>query len=117
MLLRSSKEGERFVWTKHSEKKMRQYRLSKKRVKRVFRNPDRTEKGIAPGTIALMQRTGTKKYPTEIWLMYQTFTVKEKGRKIKIISTWRYPGISPLGEPIPIPQDILDELDNLIKNK
>ena len=101
---------EKIYWTKHAKEKMRQYRLSEKRLKRVLRKPDRKELGIAPKTVAIMQTTGTKKHPTEIWLMYQ----KEK-EKIKIISAWRYPGKSPIGKPPPIPEDILWELKNEAK--
>lgn len=99
----------KIIWTKHAAEKMRFYNLSENRLKRVFRNPDRKEKGIAPETLAAMQRTGSKKRPTEIWLMFQ-----EAGKKIKIISAWRYPGISPVNKPIPIPEDILEELGKLI---
>ena len=96
-------DDEKIHWTRHARKKMRYYNLSEKRVKRVLRSPDRKESGIAPLTIALMQRTGTKKHPTEIWSMYQRVT--SKGKKIiKIISAWRYPGISPKGELPPIPE-------------
>ncbi len=84
---------------------MRHYRLSENRLKRVLRKPDRKELGIAPRTVAIMQKTGTKKHPTEIWLMYQ----KQK-RITKIITAWRYPGISPKRQPPPIPEDILWEL-------
>ncbi len=103
-------KDEKIHWTKHSKKKMRQYQLSEKRVLRVLRHPDRKKTGVAPRTIAVMQITGTKKYPTEIWMMYQI-----RDKKIKIISAWRYPGRSPVGEKPPIPDDILRELDNLIK--
>ncbi len=89
--------------------KMRFYGLSENRVKRVLRNPDRKEEGIAPNTLAVMQGTGTKKHPTEIWLMFQNI-----GKKIKIISAWRYPAISPKGKEIPIPRDILEELERII---
>jgi len=85
---------------------MRYYRLSENRLKRVMRKPDRKELGIAPKTVAVMQKAGTKKYPTEIWLMYQ----KDK-TKTKIITAWRYPGISPKREPPPIPEDILWQLN------
>lgn len=88
-------------WTKHSIEKMRFYNLSENRIKRVLRNPNRKEEGIAPETLAVMQRTGTKKHPTEIWVMYQMVN-----SKFKIISAWRYPGISPEGKEIPIPEDI-----------
>ncbi|OGZ23285.1 MAG: hypothetical protein A3A08_00650 [Candidatus Nealsonbacteria bacterium RIFCSPLOWO2_01_FULL_41_9] len=103
----------KFFWTNHSKMKMRQYRLSEQRVLRVLRRPDRKEEGIAPDTLASMQITGTKKNPTEIWLMY-VFLKRPKG--IKIISTWRYPARSPIGRP-PVPQDILDQLDAILKEE
>jgi len=116
MLLKLPSEG-KIHWTKHSKEKMRQYQLSEKRVLRVLRHPDRKEMGVAPKTIALMQSTGTKKHPTEIWLMYQLVSSKIKKQKpklrqIRIISTWRYPAISPKGKP-PIPEDTLDILGDL----
>lgn len=96
---------EEIIWTRHSKDKMRYYRLSENRIKRVLKSPQRKEIGIAPRTVAVMQKAGTKKRPTEIWMLYQ----KEK-KKLKIISAWRYPGISPVREPPPIPEDILFEL-------
>ena len=118
MLLKLPEE-EKISWTKHSKEKMRQYGLSEKRVLRVLRHPERKEIGVAPRTIAVMQITGTKKHPTEIWMMSQTVKSKTKSQKskIRIISAWRYPGRSPIGKPPPIPDDILEDLDNLIKNK
>jgi hypothetical protein len=110
------KSTENLFWTKHAKEKMRYYQLSENRLKRVLRNPKRIEKGIAPNTIAIMQPAGTKKHPTEIWLMYQIKKFKVKGlesKVIRIISAWRYPGISPIGEPPPIPEDILAELKNV----
>lgn len=107
MFLKAPKDSEKIFWTKHSKEKMRQYQLSEKRVLRILRKPDRREEGIAPGTIAAMQITGTKKHPTEAWLMYQ---ILKKPKGIKIISVWRYPGRSPVGEPPPIPEDIYQEL-------
>ncbi len=97
-----------FVWTKHSQAKMRQYMLSENRVKRVIRNPKRVEEGIAPKTLASMQKAGSKKHPYEIWVMYQL--VSERGRRIKVISAWKYPGITKPGDPIPIPPDIFEEI-------
>jgi len=117
MRFKAPKNTDKIVWTKHSIEKMQYYKLSENRLKRVLRNPDRKEKGIAPGTLAIMQRTGSKKHPTEIWMMYQIIKSKVKNQKlkrIKIISVWRYPGISPIGKEIPIPQDILEELNRLI---
>lgn len=87
--------------------------LSESRLRRVLFRPDRKEAGIAPETIAVMQPTGSKKHPTEIWLMYQPLDDargKRAGKKIKIITAWRYPGKSPVREPPPIPEDILQDL-------
>jgi len=116
MLLKLPKE-ETIYWTKHSKSKMRQYRLSEKRVLRIFRKPDRKEEGVAPGTTAAMQITGTKKHPTEVWTMYQLIRLKVKGErlKIKIISAWRYPGRTPIGQRPIIPEDTLEELDKILK--
>ncbi|MDO8424462.1 MAG: hypothetical protein Q7S70_00800 [bacterium] len=102
------KNSQTIHWTSHSKQKMRYYRLSENRVKRVLRVPARVEEGIAPETIAAMQFSGTKKHPTEIWVMYVLF---KKPRRIKIISTWRYPGITPKGQRPRIPEDILQELN------
>lgn len=107
MYLKFPQDTEKIRWTAHSKNKMRQYRLSEKRVLQVLRKPDRKEEGIAPGTLANMQTTGTKKHPTEIWMMYQ---ILKKPKAIKIISTWRYPTISPKGKSIPIPDDVLQDL-------
>jgi len=104
------KNDEKIYWTKHSQRKMRQYKLSESRLKRVLRWPERKEAGIAPRTIAVMQSAGTKKHPTEIWLMYQVEKKRAKISKIKIISAWRYPGKSPKREPPPIPDDIFQDL-------
>jgi hypothetical protein len=114
MRVKFPKDTERMVWTKHSRGKMQQYQLSERRLKRVLRNPSRVEKGIAPHTLAVMQTAGTKKHPTEIWLMYQTLE-KRKKKKLRIISAWRYPGVSPKGELPPIPKDTLAELEKIIQ--
>jgi len=67
---------------------------------------------VAPETVAVMQITGTKKHPTEAWMMYQ---IIKKPKQIKIISAWRYPGRTPIGQRPIIPEDTLEELDNLLK--
>jgi hypothetical protein len=109
------KNSGKIIWTKHALAKMRFYGLSENRIKRALRNPGRKEEGIAPNTLAIMQRTGTKKHPTEIWLMFSRVAgSRSAGQKIKIISAWRYPGISPKGKEIPIPRDILEELEKII---
>lgn len=59
------------MWTKHSEYKLTQYALSKQRVRRVVRHPDRMEKSIVPGMVACMQIAGTSKNRQEIWVMYE----------------------------------------------
>jgi len=115
-------------WTQHSLLKLRQYNLSVSRIKRILRFPKRKEIGIAPDTIASMQPAGSKRRPYEIWVMYQlrqkakeirnsNFEIRNwendtrnKKGKITIISVWRYPGISPVGEPPPIPEEVWEIL-------
>lgn len=109
MLCKRSVEGKEIFWTRHARGKMRFYQLSEKRLKKVLRKPDREEMGVAHGTSALMQKAGSEKNPYEIWLMYQKTKAKNREEKIKIISAWRYPGISPVGKP-PIPEDVLEAL-------
>ncbi len=115
-----SPQKEKIVWTNHSKEKMRYYRLSENRVLNIFRKPGRKEEGIAEGTIAAMQPAGTKKNPKEIWMMYQVVKSRIKNqrlRKIKIISAWRYPGVTPVGERPVLPDDTISKLDSLIKDE
>ena len=102
---------------------MRQYGLSKQKLLGILYRPERKEQGIVPGTSAVMKTNkiffkekkislnkawrAPRKAPGEIWLMYKD--VKDFR---KIISAWRYPGISKPGEEIPIPEDIRQELLN-----
>ena len=121
-----SSPNQKIVWTSHSHDKMRYYRLSEQRIKRVLRNPLRVEEGIAPNTIAVMQTAGSGKHPYEIWAMYQVINQKSKvksqnlgkqnlgNQKLRIISAWRYPGKSPKRNPIP--EEILQEIQGLIKS-
>ena len=74
---------------------MRYYRLSEQRVKRVIRNPERVEEGIAENTIAIMQAFGNKK-DKEIWVM-----VADTKEKRRVISAWIYPARTKAGEPLP----------------
>ena len=76
-------------WTAHSRGKMRFYGLSEARVRRVIHSPKRLEEGVAPKTVAMMQIAGSKKHPYEIWVMLQDI-----GTKRKVISAWRYPGLT-----------------------
>lgn len=118
------KNTDKFFWTNHSARKMMQYQLSEARVKRVINNPKRKELGIAPGTIAVMQPNSSK-HTYEVWVMYQAIKSKIKnqkskfadiGKKIKIITAWKYPGKSPMRGDIPIPPEILEELEGIINN-
>ncbi len=95
----------KIVWTKHSEKKLRSYHLTKNRILRIIKNPYRVEEGIAPQTIALMKPVNPKKnkWRQEIWAMIQ-----KSQDSLKIISAWRYPGMSPKQNPIP--SEIIEEL-------
>jgi hypothetical protein len=119
----------KLVWTQHSQIKMKQYGLSKQKLLGILYKPERKEQGIVPGTMAVMKTNKVffaekkitvskawqkpKKAPGEIWLMYKdqlrggadAKNVSD-GQIRKIISAWRYPGISKPGEEIPIPQDI-----------
>lgn len=110
------KNRDNFSWTLHSRAKMRQYGLSESRVKRIIRYPQRIEEGIAPKTIAVMQRNDTQRRKQELWVMYQTEYKKQniKNKKLRIIAAWRYPGISPKRQAPPIPEDILRELSTLM---
>ena len=77
------------------------YRLTPARVRRVMNSPKRIEEGVAPKTIAMMQpasikiaggRVGTgkeEKWTQEIWVM-----VQDRGKERKVISAWRYPGMT-----------------------
>lgn len=86
---------------------MRHYRLSENRVLRILRKPDRKEEGIVEGTLANMQVTGSKKHPTEAWVMY---VILKKPKGVKIISAWRYPGRTPENQRPIIPEDVLQDL-------
>ena len=61
---------------------------------RIIHTPMRIEDGVAEKTIAFMQKAGSKAHPYELWTM-----VQDVGQKRKIISAWRYPGVTkPRGE-------------------
>ncbi len=117
-------------WTAHAKKKIRYYKLSESRVKRVLNYPKRIEEGIAENTVAMMQSGGTAKNPYEIWIMAQeskpksarSKTAKEKEiieqlglkqKTIKIISAWKYPGTTKPGEKLP--EEILRELRSALE--
>jgi len=108
MLFKFPKDDKNFSWTSHVKNKMLHYRLSEQKIKAILKNPSRKEEGIAPKTLAVMKRNDTPKRKEELWVMFQ-----KSSQKHRIISTWRYPGVSPKGKEIPIPEDVLKELENL----
>jgi len=129
------KNTEKHEWTQHAVYKMKQYGLTAQRVLRVVKNPQRVEEGIVKNTIAVMQpsslstKDGKRVWSREIWAMYQMkgkaknvmpeadqpLAEKSKSfgqQKIRLISAWRYPGVSPQRDPIP--EDILRELESML---
>jgi len=108
-------------WTQHSQIKMKQYGLSKQKLLGILYKPERKEKGIVQGTTAVMKTNKIffnskkitlskawirpKKAPGEIWIMFKDIK-KDMVLTRKIISAWRYPGISKPGEEVPVPEDI-----------
>ena len=111
MFLKFPKDDSRFSWTDHIKRKMIQYQLSVARIKRVLVSPDRKETGIAPNTLAAMKRNDRGNKKEEIWLMYAAKKAEKlKPSKVTMISTWRYPGVSPKNNRIPIPDEIIEEL-------
>lgn len=121
-----------YKWTRHAQFKMRQYGLSEQRIKRVIRYPYRSEEGVLPRAVAVMQpaslrrdKDGKQIWGQEIWTMYK-LVLKKRGRNkiqdtrnklgfgktIRIITAWRYPGVSPHRDPIP--SEILEEIRTLL---
>ena len=129
MKMMDQKQDGKYIWTQHVKIKMRQYRLTEARVKRIIRYPSRIEEGIMESAVACMQPAGGKHY-SEIWTLYVLVrsrmgqsafagapsvvkTLADKSAdKVKIISAWRYPGKSP--ERDPIPPDVLREIRNIL---
>ncbi|MGK2848470.1 MAG: hypothetical protein ACSLEX_00120 [Minisyncoccota bacterium] len=120
-----------YIFTSHAQHKMRQYALSEQKVRHVIRYPKRTQTGVAPRTIAVMQPispkniAGKEVWKQEVWVMFQKQPIQKKQQKtppivsatqhllvshsaLKVISAWRYPGMSPKNHPIP--DEILREL-------
>lgn len=121
-----------YQFTLHAQYKMRQYGLSEQRVKSVIRNPKRREEGIVKDTVAVMQppsikrdASGKEVWTQEIWVMYTrnsrptTRDPRSESQSstthyslpitnFRVISAWRYPGMSPQRHPIP--EEILREL-------
>lgn len=116
-----------YVWTNHAKFKMAFYNISENRVRRVIKTPLRVEEGIAENTVAFMQPTsyktknGKRTWNQELWVMATTAEREKekvesrklkKGKKLKIISAWRYPGVTKeRGE---LPNEILKEIAQAI---
>ena len=110
------KDTPRLGWTRHIKNKMVFYGISGATILRIFRSAHRREEGIAPGTSAAMRtvkhnRTGKTAGPkeTELWVMYKTTPTK----RVTMISAWRYPGKTKVGERPLIPDDVLEELEKM----
>ena len=110
------KDDKKYSWTRHVVGKMQYYRISESIIKRIIKTPKRIEKGIAEGTVACMKprksaarSRGKPVKGEELWVMYQP-----KGARKHIITAWRYPGTSPVRDILPIPEDILNEIKNII---
>ena len=108
---------EKYLWTRHAHEKMRFYRLTESRIKRIIRHPTRLEEGILEGAVACMQVAEGKNY-SEIWTMYVLTAnrgpqlARHKDKQIKIITAWRYPGKSP--ERDPVPPEVLREVRKIL---
>lgn len=132
--MKPPKNDQKFYWTRHVWGKMLHYRISESLIRRIIRYPKRMEEGVAPETLAAMIPAGSVKRPQEVWVMYAkskkstptpsgvgapTSPTLRRGAsensKIVVITAWRYPGISPIRTQIPIPRDILSELDSVLK--
>lgn len=101
-------------FTAHARYKMTQYGLSEQKVRGIIHRPKRTEVGVIPQAVAMMQPVspkvvdGKEMWKQEIWVMY-LLKKNTLNRQIRIISAWRYPGVSPKRSPIP--REILQELE------
>lgn len=114
--------AQKILWTPHAEYKMKGYGLSRQRVLRIIRHPERIEEGILEGAVAVMQPVslkivdGKKVWRQEIWAMYVLGKRSKRNNSdsgaLRVVSAWRYPGISPKRSPIPA--DILNEIASVI---
>ena len=116
--MKPPKNDQKFYWTRHVLPKMLHYRISESLIRRIIRYPKRMEEGVALETMAAMIPAGSVKRPQEVWVMYAKSSnakIKSHSSKIVVITAWRYPGTSPVRTQIPIPRDILSELDDVLK--
>src|SRR3989344_1414002 len=126
MQFKPPKDDNKYQWTQHVKDKMRWYGIFESLIKRIGRFPKRKEEGIAPGTTAVMQAGTNKKKPSEIWVMFRETGQRQVSAltpktynltpRMKIISAWRYPGVSPIRGAIPIPDEIRQEIENELQS-
>jgi hypothetical protein len=118
-------------FTAHARYKMTQYGLSEQKVRGIIHHPKRTEVGVMPQAVAMMQPVspkiidGKEIWKQEIWVMFLRQSSKSKkqstknsnqkpgnllsAQRLRIVSAWRYPGVSPKRSPVP--REILQELE------
>jgi hypothetical protein len=112
MQFKAPKNTEKYFWTGHALGKMQYYGLTAQRILRVINNPQRKQEGIAENTVAVMQPASVNRkkqiWSSEIWVMYQIANTQ-----YKIISAWRYPGVSPKSDSVP--KEIMDEVKDLLQ--
>ena len=113
MNIKTIQNDKQYFWTNHVKYKLFYYALSPTMIKKVIKKPERREEGVAPNTVAMMMRKDGKSKKREVWVMVQK---RKKTTQIKIISAWIYPGISPQGKDIYIPDDVWEELSKENKN-
>jgi hypothetical protein len=58
-------------------------------------------------------KPGLKIHPVEYPALRENFAKRNLFHRVKIISAWIYPGVSPKGKDIYIPEDALAEIENL----
>lgn len=130
MFIRFLKNTEKIYWTEHAKFKMQFYGLSPQRVLGIISKPARKEEGIVKNTIAVMKPVSPKimnnkaVWKQEVWAMYQKLETRNsklvinesrfklRAARYKIISAWRYPGISPRKNPIP--ESIIEEISSIV---
>ena len=114
---RFPRNDSKLLWTNHIVAKMRYYGISEQKIKNIVRSPERKEDGVAPKTVAVMNAVKSKSKPHEIWVMYQPASPKSKNQssKLILISAWRYPGRSPVGKKIEIPEDVLADIKKFLR--
>ncbi len=128
MLIKFPKNTYDIRWTDHVKRKMIFYGLSEQKIRGVIRNFKRKEDGVAPNTVAFMQRNDKPKRKEEIWVMVADNSkikdqiskirnkIGDKNSKTMIISAWRYPGISKVRDGVPVPEDVIEELERFLNN-